>query len=148
MIVSCGHSASGFDQSTMSAQASASSGRIAATAPLSHGCGSSAVILMVRSVSRFSVVACSARLPIHANSIAAKTQPHSVSERRPIGVPGGTGPSGAILRGVAPGIWIGRDKRAHGLAIAEVDPLHRDDFVDDRRQLAPGLRTLDLRLPC
>jgi hypothetical protein len=45
------------------------------------------------SVSICSAVACWARLLIQANSVAAKIQPHSVSLSRPIGVPGGTGPS-------------------------------------------------------
>src|SRR5262249_35972357 len=83
MMSSRDHSVSGFDQSS-SAQAAASSGRIAATAPASHGWGSSAVMRMSRSVSRFSAVACCARTLIQANRIAATIQPHSVSDRRPI----------------------------------------------------------------
>jgi hypothetical protein len=45
MMSSFGHAVSGFDQSSPE-QASARSGRIAATAPASHGCGSSAVMRM------------------------------------------------------------------------------------------------------
>ena len=70
-MISRGHDASGCDQS-MSGQASASSGRIAMTAPMSHGCGSSPVIRIVCSVSSSSVAACSARVAIHANNIARK----------------------------------------------------------------------------
>src|SRR5262249_42835464 len=91
-MVSRGQAVSGCAQS-MVAQASASLGRIAETAPASHGSGSSAVILMVRSVSSCSAAACSARLLIQANNIAARTQPHSVSLSRPIGVAGGVGPA-------------------------------------------------------
>ena len=72
---------------------SASSGRIAATAPASHGLGSRPVIRIVCSVSSCSAAACSARVEIQPNRIAATIQPHSMSLRRPIGVPGGMGPS-------------------------------------------------------
>src|SRR5262249_14651437 len=52
-----------------------------------------------------------------------------------------------ILGGVAPQVRTGADKGAHGLAIAEIDPLHGDDLVDDRRQFASGFRPFDLWLP-
>src|SRR5262249_6419739 len=89
-IVSRGHAVSGCDQSMM-AQPFARSGKIAATAPASQGSGSSAVRRIVCSVSSCSAAACSARLQIQANNIAARIHPHSVSLRRPIGVPGGDG---------------------------------------------------------
>src|SRR5262245_40283765 len=92
MMPSLGQAPSGFDQSS-SAQASASSGKIAATAPASHGCGSSAVMRMSCSVSSCSVAACSARLLIQANNSPLMIHPHSASLNRPTGVPGGMGPS-------------------------------------------------------
>ena len=63
-------------------------------APASHGSGSSAVARMVRSTSRFSAVACWARVEIQPNRIAAAIHPHSVSDSLPTGVSGGMGPSG------------------------------------------------------
>src|SRR5262249_13098121 len=92
IMVSTGQAVTGCDQS-MAPQVLASSGRIAATAPASHGWGSSAVRRMVCSVSSCSATACSARVLIHANSIAVRTQPHSVSFSRPTGGPGGVGPA-------------------------------------------------------
>src|SRR5262245_3390075 len=52
-----------------------------------------------------------------------------------------------ILGGIAKRVGIRAHERAHRLAVAEIDPLHGDDLVDDRWQLASGLGTLDLRLP-
>src|SRR5262249_49750089 len=54
-------------------------------------------------------------------------------------------PAASILRRKIPRIGVCADERAYRLAIAEVNPVHGDDFIDDRRQLAPGLCTLDLR---
>ena len=48
---------------------------------------------MVCSASSCSAAACWARVEIQPNRIAATSQPHSISPRRPIGVPGGMGPS-------------------------------------------------------
>src|SRR5262249_3961041 len=57
-------------------------------------------------------------------------------------------PTGAILGWIAPLIGIGADEGARRrLAVAEVDPIHSDDFIDDLRELASGLRPLHLRLP-
>jgi hypothetical protein len=47
---------------------------------------------MVRSVSSCSAAACSARVWTQPNRTAATIHPHSASESRPIGVPGGMGP--------------------------------------------------------
>ena len=54
-------------------------------------------------------------------------------------------PSSAILRRVVPGIGRGTDERARRLAVAEVDPVHGDDLVDDAGQLTAGLRALHLQ---
>ena len=115
-MVSRGHSASGFDQSMSGV--SASSGRIAATAPASHGSGSRAVIRMARSVSMLSTAACSARVEIQPNKMAATIQPHSTSPRRPIGVPGGMGPSTlTTLRAASMAAAVAR--RCHASSIAD-----------------------------
>src|SRR5262249_54078547 len=50
--------------------------------------------------------------------------------------------SAAILRGEIPGIRIGADEGACRFAVAKVDPVHGDDLIDDRRQLARGLAAL------
>src|SRR5262249_45827228 len=56
-------------------------------------------------------------------------------------------PTGTILGRVTPLIWVRAHERSRGLAIAEVNPGHGGDLIDDRRQLASGLPALDLRLP-
>jgi hypothetical protein len=52
-----------------------------------------------------------------------------------------------ILRGVLPRIWRGADEGSRRRAVAEVDPLHGDDLIDNARQLAPGLSAFELWLP-
>jgi hypothetical protein len=86
VTVSRGHSLTGFAQSISGI--SANSGRIVATAPASHGSGSRPLVRMASSVSMLSTVACSARVEIHPNRMAATSQPHSMSQapdRRPGG---------------------------------------------------------------
>src|SRR6516162_7953764 len=56
-------------------------------------------------------------------------------------------PASAIFGGVAPGVRRRAHEGACWRAVAEVDPLHRDDLVDDAGQLAASLASLDLRLP-
>jgi len=104
----------------------ASSGRIAATAPASHGSGSSAVRRMHCSVSSCSQAACSARLLIQANSIAARTQPHSVSASRPIGVPGGMGPSSLTTpRAASMAAAVARRCHSSSRVVSETTPMVR-----------------------
>src|SRR6516162_2843154 len=55
--------------------------------------------------------------------------------------------SAPILGWISPWIRVAADECAYGFPVAEVDPLHRDDLVDDRRQFASGFPALDLRLP-
>jgi hypothetical protein len=55
-------------------------------------------------------------------------------------------PTATVFRRVAPRI-VRAHERTHRFAIAEINPGHGDDFVDDRRQFASGFSALDLRLP-
>ena len=105
---------------------SASSGKIAATAPASHGLGSRAVSRIVCSVSSCSETACSARVAIQPNKIAATIQPHSMSPRRPIGVPGGMGPSiWMTSRAAAMAAAVARRCHASSRAAGETCPIGR-----------------------
>jgi hypothetical protein len=44
--------------------------------------------------------------------------------------------SAAVLRGIPPGIGTGANKGACRLAVAEVQPIHGDDDVDDAEDFA------------
>src|SRR5262245_35915841 len=129
IMVSRGQAVTGRDQS-MVPQVLASSGRIVATAPASHGSGSSPVRRMVCSVSSCSAAACSARVLIQANNIAARTQPHSVSFNRPTGVPGGMGPPN-LTTSRAASMVAAVARRCHSSSRAELEtsPMARVFFI-------------------
>src|SRR5260370_37775100 len=55
-------------------------------------------------------------------------------------------PAGPILGRVPPRIRRCAHERTRRLAVAEIDPLHGDDLIDDTRQLAAGLATFQLNL--
>ena len=51
----------------------------------------------------------------------------------------------AILRGPVPLVRRGADEAARQHAVAEVDPVHGDDLVEDAGQLAPGAGAFELQ---
>ena len=53
-------------------------------------------------------------------------------------------PASAIFRWISPRIRGRAHEGAHWLAVAEIDPVHRDDLVDDAGKLARGLRAFHL----
>ena len=65
-----------------------------------------------------SAAACSARVEIQPNRIAATIQPHSMSLRRPIGVPGGMGPP-CLTTPRAAAMAAAVARRCHASSIAE-----------------------------
>src|SRR5260221_2160771 len=55
-------------------------------------------------------------------------------------------PAGPILGRVPPRIRRCAHERTRRLAVAEVDPVHRDNLIDDARQLPAGLAAFQLNL--
>src|SRR5260370_12683654 len=55
-------------------------------------------------------------------------------------------PAGPILGRVPPRIRRCAHERTRRLAVAEIDPLHGDDLIDDTRQLPAGLAAFQLNL--
>src|SRR5262249_26235677 len=51
----------------------------------------------------------------------------------------------AVFCRVCPLVRLRADEGAHGLAVAEVDPVHGDDLVDNAGELAAGLRAFHLK---
>src|SRR5262245_44735332 len=54
-------------------------------------------------------------------------------------------PAAAIFGRVAPRVRLRADEGAYRLAVAEIDPVHGDNFVDDAGKLAAGLQALHLK---
>ena len=55
--------------------------------------------------------------------------------------------SGAVAGGITPGIRRAYECTQRWLAVAEVNEVHRDDLIDNSRQLASGFLSLDLNCP-
>src|SRR4051794_5218721 len=54
-------------------------------------------------------------------------------------------PTGAVLRRIIPAIRSRAHERAHWDAVAEIDPVHRDDLVDDAGELTTSLGPFHLQ---
>jgi hypothetical protein len=54
-------------------------------------------------------------------------------------------PTGAVLRRIIPAIRSRAHERAHWDAVAEINPVHRDDLVDDAGEFAGGLGAFHLQ---
>jgi hypothetical protein len=101
---------------------SASSGNADRITPASQGSGSRPVVRNTNSVSTSSEIACCTRVVIQPNMTPATIKPHSMLERRPIGVPGGMMPSLTTFRAASIATRVASRCHATSSALMEGRP--------------------------